>query len=124
MKGVSVLTSAAIQSLLKKRRSVDKETNQAVESITSTSESTNENEGTSAEKDQVMNVMTVSEKGKNQGGGEMTFVYQFFHLFFFIRIQNIATNVASMFMRTCRLFSIVVNSSKYVGNSGQMNNLT
>ena len=38
-------------------------------------------------------------------------------------IRNIATNVASMFTRTCRLFSIVVTSSKYVGNFGHRSNL-
>ena len=40
-----------------------------------------------------------------------------------VSIRNIATNVASMFTRTCRLFSIVVTSSKYVGNFGQRSNL-
>ena len=39
-------------------------------------------------------------------------------------IRNIATNVASMFTRTCQLFSIVVTSSKYVGNFGHRTNLT
>ena len=38
--------------------------------------------------------------------------------------QNIETNVVSMFIRTCRLFSIVVTSSKYVGNFGHRSNLT
>ena len=39
-------------------------------------------------------------------------------------IRNIATNVAPTFTHTCRLFSIVVTSSKYVGNFGQRSNLT
>ena len=38
-------------------------------------------------------------------------------------IRNIATNVASKFTRTCRLFSIVVTSSKYVGNFDHWSNL-
>ena len=36
-------------------------------------------------------------------------------------IRNIATNVTTMFTRTCRLFSIVVTSSKYVGNFDHRN---
>ena len=39
-------------------------------------------------------------------------------------IRNIATNVASMLTRTCRLFSIVVTSSKYVSNFDHKSNLT
>ena len=39
-------------------------------------------------------------------------------------IWNIATNVASMFTRTCRLFSIVATSSKYVGNFCHRSNQT
>ena len=39
-------------------------------------------------------------------------------------IWNIATKDASMFTFTCRLFSIVVTSSKYVGNFGHRSNLT
>ena len=39
-------------------------------------------------------------------------------------IRNIATNVASMFTRTCRLLSIVVTSSKYVGNFGHRSTFT
>ena len=42
----------------------------------------------------------------------------------YILIRNIATNVAPMFTRTCRLFSIVVTSSKYLGNFGHRSNLT
>ena len=38
--------------------------------------------------------------------------------------RNIATNVASTFTHTCRLFSIVVTSSEYVGNFGHRSNLT
>ena len=40
-----------------------------------------------------------------------------------LTIQNIATNVTSIFTRTCRLFSIVVTSSKNVGNFDHRNNL-
>ena len=40
-----------------------------------------------------------------------------------LSIRNIATNITSMFTRTCRLFSIVVMSSKYVGNFDHRNNL-
>ena len=45
-------------------------------------------------------------------------------ILFVFTIRNIATNVASIFTRTCRLFSIVVTSSKYVGNFGYRSNLT
>ena len=38
-------------------------------------------------------------------------------------IWNIATNVASMFTYTCRLFSIFVTSSKYVDNFGNRSSL-
>ena len=42
----------------------------------------------------------------------------------YMLIRNIATNVTSTITRTCRLFSIVVTSSKYVGNFGHGCNLT
>ena len=59
----------------------------------------------------------------------MAFLVSFNGLFFLTNliifsIRNIATNVASTFTRTCQLFSIVVTSSKYVGNFGQRSNLT
>ena len=43
---------------------------------------------------------------------------------FAYEIRNIATNVATTFTRTCRLLSIVVTSSKDVGNFGHRSNLT
>ena len=48
----------------------------------------------------------------------------YFHISVLSWIRNIATNVASRFTRTCRLFSIVMMSSKYLGNFGHRSNLT